>query len=247
MSDTVLMTATVQPNTNIFVSQSDPEMRMRQYQEAIAAMRTGISKSVDLVIVETSGADPSSLTALLSPAGRTATRVINFDATESDPERGKGRVEADALRHAIRIVRDQKGALATVHKVTGRLIVANAARIFAALPGPIVRVRSTLDRTFVDTRVISARAQEWESVVLRDSAFIDESSGVYLEHTVAASLAHAAALKQIRLERFPARPRIWGQSGSTGGTYSGGPNSAVSGAWGWIERQLAEVASRKQV
>ncbi len=249
MPDTVLMTATVRPNTDLFVTQSDPSLRLRQYQEAISSMRSSLRPETDLAIVETSGVGPSQLTALVAPQHRATIRVINFDAMNSDSTQGKGRIEADAVRHAVGVIAATAGtsSTTTVHKVTGRLVIENASEVFSSIDGPVVRARSTMDRSFVDTRVVSARIEEWMTVVLRDADAVDERAGVFLEHAVAAALARAAALHRIRLERFPVRPRIRGQSGSTGAAYRGGPPRAASNVTRMLERGLAGLAARKQI
>ena len=245
--ETVLLTATVRPNTGLFVAQADPAVRLLQYRQAISAIRSQLDERVDLVVVETSGEATADLTELLPEKDRAMTRVVSFDPTTSEVDRGKGRVEADAIRFAVEGIIRSSGRDATIHKMTGRLVLENPSQVLLPVLGPVVRVRTTADRSFVDTRLMTGRAQEWLDVILAETTLIDEPAGVYLEHAVAASLARSAALKQIRLERFPVRPRIVGQSGSTGKFYGAGPGRFKRRLIELFEDRLSRLASHKQV
>lgn len=245
--ETVLLTATVRPNTNLFVAQSDPGVRLLQYRRAINAIRSQLDDRVDLVVVETSGEGTADLTEHLTERDQSLTRVVSFDPTSSEADKGKGRVEADAIRFAVEGIIRTSGRDTTIHKMTGRLVLENSSQVLLPVLGPIVRVRTTADRSFVDTRLMTARAQEWMDVVLAETTMIDERAGVYLEHAVAASLARSAALKQIRLERFPVRPRLLGQSGSTGESYGAGPGRFKRQLIELFEDRLSRLASHKQV
>lgn len=247
MQEIMLLTATVRPNVEVRLAVSDPVDRLRQYQEAVAATRARVRSGVGLVIVETSHARKSDLVARLSAAERKATRVISFDGSSVDAARGKGFVEAAAVQFALSEIVASSGEETTVHKLTGRLVLENAARVLQPADWPVVRVRMTVDRSFADTRLISARAVDWREVVLSESSSIDEPNGVYIEHTVAAGLARAAALRRVSLERFGARPRIIGQSGSTGAAYRGERFRVMANAAYFAEKRIASLAARKQV
>lgn len=249
--ETVLLTATVRPNTNLFVAQADPAVRLLHYQQAISAIRSQLDERVDLVVVETSGGATADLTELLTELltdrDRALTRVVPFDPSTSEADKGKGRIEADAIRFAVGGIIRSSGRDATIHKLTGRLVLENPSQVLLPVLGPVVRVRTTADRSFVDTRLMTGRAQEWLDVILAETTMIDERAGVYLEHAVAASLARSAALKQIRLERFPVRPRIVGQSGSTGEFYGAGSGRFKRRLIELFEDRLSRLASHKQV
>lgn len=245
--ETVLLTATVRPNTSLFVAQPDPAVRLLQYRQAISAIRSQLDEQVDLVVVETSGEATAELTELLPEKDRALIRVVSFDSTTSEVDRGKGRVEADAIRFAVEGIIRSSGQDTTIHKMTGRLGLENPSQVLRPVLGPVVRVRTTADRSFVDTRLMTGRAQEWLEVILAETTMIDESAGIYFEHAVAAALARSAALKQIRLERFPVRPRITGQSGSTGEVYGAGPGKVKRQLLELFEDRLSRLASHKQV
>jgi hypothetical protein len=247
-TSTVLLTATVRPNTQLYVAQADPLVRLGQYQRAIASWVDAVEAAdADLFIVETSGATADDLLLNVPVASRASINVLSFDAGDTKADRGKGRIEAEAILHGLSAIQQTSGAGGTVYKGTGRLVVRNAARILRRLPPEAVQIRMTADRSFADTRLLGASIGTWQQVVLADRDYIDEMRGVFLEHTVAASVGRAAALKTIQIQRFSQRPSFDGQSGSTGRQY----RSAGQGPGAILRRiaegRLAALAARKQV
>ncbi|WIE83847.1 hypothetical protein [Curtobacterium sp. MCPF17_021] len=247
MTGTVLLTATVRPNTTMYLVQHDPVARLEQYRHAISTWATQLEGTTfDLTVVETSGATATELLSAVDSGLRHRIRTIQYDPSESDASRGKGRLEADAIARGVAAVEQDSGPDQSIYKSTGRLVLRNARRLVRPIPLDAVRVRMTLDRSFADTRFVGAHAQAWRTVLLADTAAIDEEAGIYFEHVVAGSVARSAALQQIRIERFPERPHFAGQSGSTGRRYRGGLTSAVPALPLLAERGLARLASRKQ-
>ncbi|MBT1675197.1 hypothetical protein KK087_02970 [Curtobacterium flaccumfaciens pv. flaccumfaciens] len=247
MTGTVLLTATVRPNTTMNLVQHDPDARLAQYRHAIGVWAAQLDgTSFGLTVVETSGATATQLLSSVDAGSRHRIRVVQYDPTESDPSRGKGRLEADAIVHGLASIEQASGSDQSIYKSTGRLVLRNARRLVVPIPSRTVRVRMTLDRSFADTRFVGARAHDWRTVLLADAAAIDEEAGVYFEHVLAAAVARSAALKQIRVEHFPERPYLTGQSGSTGRRYGRGFASSVPALSLLAERGLAVLASKKQ-
>lgn len=247
MTGTVLLTATVRPNTTMYLVQHDPDARLEQYRHAISTWATQLDgTSFDLTVVETSGATTTELLSSVDPRLRRRILVIQYDPSASDASRGKGRLEADAIGHGIAAIERDSGTDQSIYKSTGRLVLRNARRLVLPIPHDAVRVRMTLDRSFADTRFIGADAQTWRRVLLADTAAIDEQAGIFFEHVLAGAVARSAALQQTRIERFQERPEFAGQSGSTGRRYRRALTSAVPALSFLAERGLARLASRKQ-
>lgn len=247
MTSTVLLTATVRPNTQLFLTQSDPAERLAQYRRAIARWAEDLEPiDAELVVVETSGAGRDELLTEIPKARRSAVAVLSYNAGEVLGAVGKGTLEAEAIRRGLEMVLRESGADRTVYKATGRLVLANARLLVQDLGPQAVRVRMTADRTFADTRFIGGSLAAWSRVLLADADRIDEPRGVFLEHVVAGSVGRAAALKDVALDRFPVRPLFDGQSGSTGQVYGRGLRS-VESLRRLAESALAAAAARKQV
>lgn len=248
MTSTVLLTATVRPNTELFVAQADPETRLAQYRTAIARWADLVrSSDVDLVVVETSGAQPTSLLSDVPSPLRSYVRVISYEAADTDNARGKGPFEVEAIRRGLAAISQESGDDRTVYKGTGRLVLSNAGALVQDLGSRSVRIRMTADRSFADTRFLGGTVATWHRVLLDDTDQIDELAGIYLEHVVAGSVARAAAMRSINLERLPQRPVFDGQSGSTGETYTSQYLRTPERLRRLGEDLLASIAARKQV
>lgn len=248
MTSTVLLTATVRPNTQLFVAQADPEARLRQYRRAIALWSEMAQASdVDLVVVETSNAGPDTILREVPFPMRSRIRVLSYEATDSSDGAGKGPLEVDAIRRGLAVVEQDFGDTRTVYKATGRLVLTNAAALVRDLGATTLRIRMTADRSFADARFLGCPVAVWERVLLADTDHIDERGGVYLEHVFAGSVARAAATRTISLERFPTRPSFEGQSGSTGKIYTSRGLRTPKRLRRLGEDLLAAIAARKQV
>ncbi|MGN7190383.1 hypothetical protein [Curtobacterium sp. MCBA15_004] len=248
MTSTVLLTAAVTPNTQLHVAQSDPAVRLEQYKIAIARWVDLVrSSKAELVVVETSGVDPDEILTLVPGPLRPGVRVMTYQAPPPINDVGKGPMEVDAIRRGLAAVALECGEDRTVYKATGRLVLANAARLVRRLEPHEVAVRMTVDRSFADTRFLGASVAVWRDVLLADVGHIDERAGVFLEHVVAGSVARASAIGVVDIARFPERPVFAGQSGSTGKVYDGRAVRVAEGLRRRGESLLASFAGRKQV
>lgn len=245
--DLVVLTATVSPNVTERLTLVDPGARLKQYQAAIASWEQALEHSgFGLAIVETSGADRDDLLSRVAENKRPAVKTFNFEPSTSQTARGKGAIELGALAFALEQC-PEIGQHNTVYKCTGRLSVLNASRVIRRLSPAIVRARTMADRSWVDTRLVGARAAVWQELIDSCANTVDESIGFDLERIAAAHFASRAALKCLAIERFPERPIFAGMSGTSGQSYSPFLARARNALMRPVETVLAEIASRKQV
>lgn len=244
----VVLTATVVPDPGLGrLALADPGERLRQYRRAISAWANwarGTGSSV--LVAESSGVGAGEL---LEGVGRRCRDLVSYahvDPPAHVRARGKGASEWSMIASAIAQARDLTAGT-TIYKVTGRLTLANAPRVLVPLGPHDVAVRMTADRSFADTRVIGARREIWESVLLPAGDDADDGRGVYVEHAVAGHIARAAALRRCEVRSFPVRPRIVGASGSTGADYGDSRPELLDVVTGRLEGWLRQLASKKQV
>lgn len=243
----VLLTATVTPNVSDHLVVSDPGLRLRQYQNAIAGWYRALGATdFSLAVVETSGAPKDEVLAQLPQSERSRVPFFHHLPTNDQLRRGKGAVELAAIEHALN-THDALVPESTVYKCTGRLTLLNVAHTVATLAPTSVRVRMTLDRSWADTRLVGATVQTWRDVLVPGAHKIDDDRNRYFERVMAAQLAPRLALGELQLERFPSRPIFTGVSGTSGRSYSPQLSRAKERVWRPLEDLLARVAARKQV
>lgn len=245
--DLVILTATVTPNVTSRLTVADPQVRLQQYQEAIASWERGLRHSrFSIAIVETSGAGRDDLLRGVDQDRRAAIETFAFEPSPSQTARGKGAIEVGAIAFALARhpgIRPDS----TVYKCTGRLPLLNSPRVIQRVGPERVRVRMMADRSWADTRLVGARPEVWDRLVRSCVGAVDERAGYDFERVAAAHFASEAALKRLRIERFPERPHFGGVSGTSGRTYSPTASRARDALMRTIERALANIASRKQV
>lgn len=241
----VLLSAAVRPTTTVHTKIVDPSSRKNQYRSAISCWReVARNLGVRIVVVEMSGAESSDL--FEAPVDDRITYISLIPPAELN-DRGKGALEAFGIDHAVARMLDTHDPEATVHKVTGRLSIANASSVIRALRPSTVRVRRTLDRRYVDSRLISASLQDWSSAFRAMSEEIRDGEGRYLEHVFAARLIRLEYERKVKVEPFAQRPLFRGLSGSTGDRYGGSLRAVSSMMLGPVERALLSKLSKKQV
>lgn len=231
----ILLTAAVTPEASFASSLADPEERLRQYEAAIVCWtKIAYDTGCSLGVVETTASGH-----LLGDVAR----VLDFTPSEAARERGKGAVEAEALDAALRAF-DMDGD-STLHKVTGRLMLRNAAALVRPLPTGVATVRRTLDRSYCDTRFFSASYDVWQKYLTGMAEEVNDSGGRYLEHVMAHRLIEAE-YQGVMVERFAERPLILGASGTTGKAYGTPRQRLVSPIKKKIEDLLVTRALLKQ-
>lgn len=246
-TDIVILTATVTPNVTHRLTLADPQIRLEQYQAAIARWGRVLEPSgFHLAVVETSGARRDDLLYALPLDKHAAVRTFDYHPSDSQVSRGKGAIELGAIAYVL-ARHPGVGPASSVYKCTGRLPLLNASRIVRPVEPGRVRIRMMADRSWVDTRLIGARAPVWDELVNTCSDAVDERLGYDLERVAAAHFASKAALKQLQIERFRERPVFEGVSGTSGRTYAPLSARGRDALMRPIENLLAGIASRKQV
>ena len=242
MTESILLTAAVRPTTNIRVALADHKERRDQYLRAV----TGWSRFADqaglhLAIAETSGAEREEVI----PAHVDQVEFFSYQPSPELADRGKGALEADTIDYVMnswaRIDPDR-----TVHKLTGRLLLANAGKVLKTVGSNSVRVRRTLDRAYCDTRVVTVRVQQWQENYSGMAAEVDDANGRYLEHTLAHRLINAEYSSGLTVEQFAERPSFVGMSGSSGRQYAAGPSVLRSLAVRIESKVLPRAASKQR-
>lgn len=215
----ILLTATVRPNLTEKLAVVDPSVRLAQYQQALRSW-TEAARTLDarIVVVETSGCDRATFLGGLGPGEQGRIDYVEYTPSERVVARGIGYIEWAAIRHALDSV--PLAPTDTVYKVTGRLRVANARQVFDRLGPRAVRLRSRIDGSHCDTRVVGASVAVWRAVLLPAAEDVDYARRIEIEHTVAARTALARTLGRVTVSPFPRRPLFIGQSGTNGSVYS---------------------------
>ncbi len=243
----VILTATVTPNSLKQLRIVDPAERLRQYRLSIKAWSLLPQDVVSqLIVVETSGADGAELLGEVPANRRSNVTVHSYSPSPGEIRLGKGAMEWGAIRHVL-TSEPEIESTATIYKATGRLRLANAARIVEPVPETACRVRMMADRSWADTRLMGASRQIWEGTILPASNQVDDEAGSYIERACAAELSYAAALGRTSILRFARKPLFIGASGSNGRRYTSRGGHIVDGPRQLMEAALARVASRKQV
>ncbi|WP_258724174.1 hypothetical protein [Cellulomonas sp. NS3] len=244
----VLLTATVTPNGDFGIAGASPDRRREQYRRAVAHWASSLHGSpFGLAVVETSGEPAESLTRLVAVRSSAPVEVHPFAPTAGLVARGKGAIEAAAIEHVLKSREEPVDGATTLFKATGRLRLLNAAVCLEPLAPATVRVRMTLDRTYADTRLLGARASVWRTCLTGMAEEVDDDAGVFLEHVVASRIAGRAALGAIAVSRFPTRPVLAGESGTSGARYSPLRQLASARLLHPLESALVRLAQRKQV
>lgn len=245
----VMLTAAVSPTVATKVAITDPEVRLAQYRESLATWLSWVSDvdGAEIHLIETTGFDRERFLKGVDLQRVSPLHWHSHEPTGDANQRGKGAVELEALSSVMSESLASVPDAATVYKVTGRLRLTNPDECVRRLATNEVVARRSLDHSYFDTRILGMSLRVWRDRLLGAQHLVNDSSGVYLEHVVAARLAEPVFLGQLTARRFKVRPSFEGVSGSTGLVYRsrpGGPRSRLAVA---AEHSLVGFASRKQV
>ncbi|MCC8908126.1 hypothetical protein [Curtobacterium sp. GD1] len=214
-----LLTATVRPNMLKKLRVTDPTIRLRQYQDALKHwVEAARQQDAGVIIVETSGFERSTFLSEVAPDDRAAIQYVNYEPSAEVVDRGIGYIEWSAIRYAIDS--NEFDGADTVYKVTGRLVVTNPGQVFGKLASDGVRLRTRIDGSHSDTRVLGASVRMWQEVILPAAEDVDYERRIEIEHCVAARIRFARTIRKVKVSRFPRRPLFAGQSGTNGSVYS---------------------------
>ncbi|RWZ68632.1 hypothetical protein ELQ92_05380 [Labedella populi] len=240
---TVILTAAVTPSVTDHLVVNDPGTRLRQYRSSLEAWRAAADASgFALAVVETSGAAENDVTHGI--AGSTEIRFESYTPSDDEILRGKGAIETAALGHflASASLPDEE----TVYKCTGRLSVANANRVISPLAEATLRGRMTLDRSWIDTRLVGASLDVWRDIVIPAGRSVDDRVDQPIEKELVVHAASRLAGGSLSWDRFPERPFFEGISGTSGRPYSASRSRLSNLLLARIENHLVRLAARKQ-
>lgn len=240
----IVLTASVSPSASTLAVSADVTERLHEYRAAIQWWSNFARDSdYSLYVVETSGAEPATLLGHDSDGGVT---FHSHSQRGLETERGKGYLEARALE-SLFTSHPELGVFGTVYKVTGRLIVTNAHRCVTSTEVHSIRMRTTLDNRYADTRLVGMSGIAWARYLNRTIALADDESGIYIEHCFALQLIEDLTTRRAVHEPFPLRPRFVGRSGTTGQRYGSLPLDPRFGRLGRAsEALLRNLSSHKQ-
>lgn len=211
----LLLTATIDPGATPLVVRSDPQARLRDYEQALYFWLH--SHAFDkIVFCENSGYDLGTLEAMAAATPSCRVEFISFSGNSGGAVRGKGFAELTAMEHALsksRLIADGKWIV----KCTGRLTVLNAPSLVPRIAARNFDVMCDLRRnlSFSDTRFFAATPEFLRRYLLPQQSMIDDLNGVFLEHALACASVRAVA-DQKMWRPLPVYPRLQGISGTEG-------------------------------
>lgn len=214
----VVLTTAVIPNVH-HADLRDPRLRRAQYLASTAFWRpVADGTAARLLVLDCTGIGIATTRDELElPAD---VLVRSFAPAQDLLDRGKGAIEAAAIDELI--CADGIRPEDTFYKVTGRLIVRNAADLLRPLADRQVMLRRRVDNSWADTRFFGMRASTWAACYTGMATQLDDFAGVWLEHVMAARTMSAALERRVVETPFAHPPMIVGQSGSHGHRYRAG-------------------------
>lgn len=243
----VLLTAAVTPNAQIQTALSDAELRLSQYQQALAFWATQCTEiGWKTILVETTGCPHEKLVKNLPTPVVDAVDVITYESLDGEARNGKGAIEAAAMDYAVQNTRFDLNGQSALYKVTGRLTLGNARRLLKGPGSNAAIVRRSLDRRYCDTRFFGTTVKFWRDHLLEMASEVNDAEGRYLEHVFAHRLSDAEYRSNAHVTPFAQRPLIGGQSGTTGAKYGQGPSLGRDLILRPVEKLLHKHLSRKQ-
>lgn len=221
----VLLTATVDVGGVGQMQRSDPGVRLRDYQKALAWWdgQEGPEAPASVTVCENSGTD-------IAPAGGGAwrrLRVCSWPGQDFPRHLGKGHGEMQTIATALARHADGWNDEDWLVKCNGRYTVPSVGRFCRHLRG-LAEVSLVADMTrdlqWCDSRFFAARVSCWRRHIVPMLPRIDDSRpGAAFEFALAQA-AHALMAEGGRFALLPFIPRIIGVSGSMGHSYrSPGP------------------------
>jgi hypothetical protein len=220
----LVLTVTVDPTVAPSVSRADPNVRLADYQQSLRYWADQAERAGwHIALIENSGWPMSDLLKAVPSVTRRAAEIheISYVESEEQTRRGKGVGEALMLAR-LRELLDAEPSYSMVAKVTGRLVVRRARRIFTAPTADVPWIRCRLKASLVmaDSRLLLCSSGYWSKHLCDMAPDVREDEGVFLEHVLAKRIL-AAASDGDRWYGFDRPARIVGVSGSTGAVYRG--------------------------
>lgn len=240
--DTLIMTAAVEPSHQFRNEVNcDNSLRRRQYAKAVTIWADFVcDRRLQLIFLELADSNLESIKNEIPRRAWTSVEFVKIPPSDIDLQRGKGAVESSGIDALI-----GQGAVAGAFcKVTGRLIVSNASKAIPDTLASQLMVRRTIDNRWVDTRLFCVTSDTWRAHLTGMSSGIDDVGGVFVEHEFARRIRSCSLIESV--SRFPRRPILVGESGTTGNRYRQGYSPWVEPIVRRLEGAAGTFAARKQ-
>lgn len=245
MTATVLLTAAITPHPDVDVALHNPQDRLEQYKSAFSWWAdAALTYGFRLAVVEASGTEVAVFSESLSAVPASQLTILSCES-QSSGERGKGALEAALIDRSVAMLDlDDDDAL---YKVTGRLVIANAGKVFRELPPASVVARGLLNQSRIDMRCVGASISVWKTVFARMDEDVDERINVHLGHAMALRTLQGEIDGSLNRMRFEHRPEIRGTSGTVGKKYGSVLNRVSERVGARAESLLVKLAQAKSV
>ena len=215
----LLLTACVNPDGMSFTQLQSPEIRKKQYCNALNFYLD--NTSYPIVFVENSGCDFSCNFAEHISSNRL--EYLTFEGNNYDKSIGKGLGESKILRYALDnslFIRNCKYFI----KITGRLIVKNISHYATSkwLSFNNVFRCDLLKSGYAQSMVFVSSPKDMVKLLNKNFDKINDSAGIYFEHCLYESLRNC---KRTIIIPFAEAPYIEGYTGSNNDKYITIPKS----------------------
>lgn len=204
----ILLTGCINPNGMIFTALQNPDLRRKQYIDAISFY---LSTTDNLIVfVENSGVDISEE----FEVNRDRLEVLTFLGNDYPKELGKGYGEMLIILYAFEHSNLIKYS-SSICKITGRYKILNINSILRSYSEHTCDVMVDLSQrmTYADSRIFLAEKSFFNDYLFKSIGLINDMNGMHFEHVLNRSVFHALFDNYAYLP-LKYKPRIMGQSGT---------------------------------
>jgi hypothetical protein len=221
----ILLTGCINPKGMAFTKLQNPEIRQKQYIEAIRFyLKTTDS---NIVFVENSGAD-------ISEEFREQNdrlEIHTFSDNDYNKELGKGYGEMIILKYAFKNSALLQSS-SSICKITGRYKILNIVPILQSYNDADCEIMADLPKrlTYGDSRIFIAEKFFFLNFLVKSIDLVNDGKGVYFEHVLNRCVLYAVMEKHSYLP-LKYKPRIIGQSGTDARNYD-------HSYWQWLWKNV---------
>lgn len=224
----ILLTGCINPMGMSFTKLQNPEVRRKQYIEAIKFYLTTTNNNI--VFVENSGIDISGEFKELD----TRLEIHTFSNNDYNKNLGKGYGEMIILDYAFKNSTLLQSA-SSICKITGRYKILNIVGILQSYHDANCEIMADLPKrlTYGDSRIFIAEKAFFLNFLLPSVDLVDDSKGIYFEHVLCRCVLYALMEKYSYLP-LKYKPRIVGQSGTDATNYD-------HSYWNWRWKNVKKI------
>lgn len=218
----LFLTACVNPNGMALTAIQSPDVRLKQYLEAVKYYLA--HTPFKILLIDNSSFDFTPYFEEEVKAGRI--EILNFNGNCFDKNLGKGYGEGVIIKFAFehsRFIQEHE----TVIKITGRHIVTNVIRLMKVATKlnfpfrPFIAANISSKEHIAVSDIFIATKDFFQDFFLKKLGMINDSNGIYFEHVLYESI-YRGYLNNFRVICFPIIISQKGFSGSTGKPLNGG-------------------------